>query len=148
MLMGSFAHGVDAKGRIFIPSKWREDLGTSVIVTHGILGGSDARCLFGMSEKGWREFAARFSSLPVTDVVGQGFRRMMFSNAADCEMDKQGRILIPNALREYARLDKDAVLVGVDTRIEIWDAHAWQAHEQSMAGDYGDALMRLAQMGI
>jgi MraZ protein len=58
--MGSFAHGVDAKGRIFIPSKWREDLGTSVIVTHGILGGSDARCLFGMSEQGWREFAAVF----------------------------------------------------------------------------------------
>ena len=148
MLMGSFAHGVDAKGRIFIPAKWRDDLGSSVIVTHGILGGSDARCLFGMSENGWREFAARFSSLPVTDLVGQAFRRMMFSNAADCEVDKQGRILIPNALRDYAHLERESVLVGVDNRIEIWDAQAWQTHEQSMAGDYSEALMRLAQMGI
>lgn len=148
MLIGSFAHGVDAKGRVFIPAKWREDLGASVIVTHGILGRGDTRCLFGMSEKSWREFAARFSDLPETDVMAQAFRRMMFSNAAECEMDKQGRILIPNTLREYAGLDKDAVLVGVDSRIEIWGAEAWQAHEQSMAEDYNAALMRLAQAGI
>ena len=103
MLIGSFAHTVDAKGRMFIPSKWRFDLGDTIIVTRGILAQSEAKCLFGMSLEKWHEFAAKFAALPETDVMAQAFRRMMFSNAADCDMDKQGRILIPNSLREYAR---------------------------------------------
>ncbi len=148
MLIGSFAHSVDAKGRIFIPAKWRTDLGERIIVTRGILGTKEQRCLFGMSEEQWNLFAEKFSALPVTDVMGQAFRRMLFSNAAECELDKQGRILIPNGLREYAQLAKDAVLVGVDNRIEIWPEHAWNAHSDGIADDYDEALARLAQMGV
>ncbi len=148
MLIGSFSHSVDAKGRMFIPAKWREDLGNTIIVTRGILSGSSARCLFGMSVEAWKEFAARFSALPETDVMGQAFRRMMFSNAADCEMDKQGRILVPNGLREYADLSKDVTLVGVDNRIEIWNAQALTQHDQEMEAEYQAALDRLAQMGV
>lgn len=148
MLIGSFSHGVDSKGRIFIPAKWRDDIGATVIVTHGIFSRSDTRCLFGMSEEAWKEFAARFASLPETDTMGQSFRRMLFSNASDCELDKQGRILIPAALREYADIDKDAVLVGVDNRVEIWNASAWQAHNNNMAKDYNAALIQLSGKGI
>jgi len=148
VLLGSFSHSVDGKGRMFIPAKWREDLGGTIIVTRGILRGNTAHCLFGMSVEAWREFAARFSSLPETDVMGQAFRRMMFSNAADCEMDKQGRILIPNNLREYADLTREVTLVGVDNRIEIWNAQALQEHDRSMEAEYNAALDRLAGLGV
>lgn len=148
MLIGSFAHGIDAKGRIFIPSKWREDLGASVIITHGIFSQSETRCLFGMSARAWQEFAAKFSALPETDVMSQAFRRMLFSNAAECETDKQGRILVPLGLREYAGLDTEAMLVGVDSRIEIWSTQHWQTHNQTMADDYNAALLQLSERGI
>ena len=148
MLIGSFTHGIDAKGRIFIPAKWRDDLGASVIITHGIFSKGDTRCLFGMSEKNWKEFAARFSSLPETDVTGQAFRRMLFSNASECELDKQGRILIPATLREHAELESEGVLVGVDSRIEIWGTARWEAHNSSMADDYNAALLQLAERGV
>ncbi len=148
MLIGSYTHGIDAKGRVFVPSKWREDLGSTVIVTHGIFGRGDAKYLFGMSEAAWKEFAAKFSALPETDIMGQAFRRMLFSNASDCELDKQGRILIPTSLREHAGLDKDAVFVGVDSRIEIWNMDAWKKHSANMEDDYNAALMQLAERGI
>jgi len=148
VLIGSFAHSIDPKGRMFIPAKWRDDLSSTIIVTRGILSKSDSRCLFGMSMEQWKTFAAKFGSLPETDVMAQAFRRMMFSNAADCDLDKQGRILIPNHLREYASLSKDVMLVGVDNRIEIWDTRAWEAHNNAMEQEYNEALMKLAQVGI
>ncbi len=148
MLIGSYAHSVDAKGRLFIPAKWREDLGEVMIITRGILERSDAHCLFGMSLVAWKEFATRFSALPETDVQGQAFRRMMFANAAECDMDKQGRILIPNGLREYADLNRDVKLVGVDNRIEIWNVDTLAAYDKAMEEDYSKALNRLAGMGI
>ncbi len=148
MLIGAFTHGVDPKGRVFIPAKWRDDLGTKIIITRGILKNSKARCLFGMSADGWEAFASRFSSMPETDVVGQAFRRMMFSNAADCDTDKQGRILIPADLREYANLDKEVKLVGVDNRIEIWNKEDLMLHDKSMEEDYDSVLARLSESGI
>ncbi len=148
MLIGSAVHGIDPKSRVFIPAKWRNDLGESIILTHGILGTDEITCLFGMSEQGWKEFATRFSTLPETDVMAQAFRRMMFANAAECELDKQGRILIPNALREYAKLDKEAVLVGMGGRIELWSPGAWEKHNTGISAEYQSALRRLLEMGI
>ena len=148
MLIGSVVHGIDPKSRVFIPAKWRGDLGESIILTHGILGTDEITCLFGMSEQGWKEFATRFSNLPESDVMAQAFRRMMFANAAECEPDKQGRILIPNALKEYAKLDKEAVLVGMGSRIEIWSPEAWKMHNTGISTEYQSALRRLLEMGI
>ena len=104
MLIGSCVHNVDAKGRIFIPAKWREDLGKTIIVTRGLLGRGESKCLFAMSLTAWQEFAGRLSTLPEADVNLQDVRRIMFANACDCELDKQGRILISSGLREYAGL--------------------------------------------
>lgn len=148
LLIGSCVHNVDAKGRIFIPAKWREDLGDTIIVTRGLLGKGESKCLFAMSISAWKDFAARLSTLPEADVSLQDVRRVMFANACDCDLDKQGRILISNGLREYAELTKEATLIGVDTRIEIWDSGAWERHNALIAENYDAQLDKLARIGI
>lgn len=148
MLIGSFKHGIDAKGRIFIPSKWREDLGATVVLTHGILGEGEIRCLFGMSQKAWEEFAAKFAGVSLGNKTIQHLRRILFSNANECELDKQGRILVPNGLRAHAALLEEAMLVGVDTRIELWSPANWEAYNSGMGDDYSAALLELAEQGI
>ena len=150
MLINSFEHTVDAKGRLFIPAKWREDLGNTVIVTRGMLGKDEGRCLFGMSLDVWNGLLERYNKIAMTDVKAQNALRMIFANACDCELDKQGRILISNTLRKFAGIDKDAVLVGMGNRIEIWSQEAWEAKlEQSEeAMDENEALSYLAGLGI
>lgn len=148
MLIGNVVHGVDPKGRVFIPVKWREDLGPNVVLTHGILGQGDARCLFAMSVEAFREFSKPFTTLPVTDLPGQRVRRMLFSSTTECEMDKQGRILLTAALREHAGIDKEAALVGMDTRIELWDPEALRKHNASSYDNFNASLAELAKMGI
>ncbi len=150
MLINSFEHTVDAKGRLFIPAKWREDLGNTVIVTRGMLGKDEGRCLFGMSLDVWNGLLERYNNIAMTDVKAQNALRMIFANACDCELDKQGRILISNTLRKFAGIDKDAVLVGMGNRIEIWSQEAWEVKlEQSEEEtDENDALSYLAGLGI
>ena len=149
MLIGQFAHNVDAKGRVFIPAKWREDLGDTIILTRGIRGKGETRCLLGMSLKAWEAFSARFSDLPMTDLVAQNARRMIFANACDCELDKQGRVLLSAGLRQYAGIDKDAVLIGMGNRIEIWSQERWLRWQEKAQDDMGtDALAYLAELGI
>ena len=150
MLINSFEHTVDAKGRLFIPAKWREDLGNTVIVTRGMLGKDEGRCLFGMSLDMWNGLLERYNKIAMTDVKAQNALRMIFANACDCELDKQGRILISNTLRKFAGIDKDAVLVGMGNRIEIWSQEAWEAKlEQSEEQvDENEALSYLAGLGI
>lgn len=148
LLLGTVSHGVDAKGRVFIPAKWREELGSTVILSHGILGRDDIHCLFGMSCDSFQAFVSRFSQLPETEVFLQEFRRLLLQNSAECEMDKQGRILIPQPLRDYAGLDKEVKLVGMDNRIEIWDERGLEIHNRDIARNYSTALQQLAARGI
>ena len=136
MLIGSYNHTIDAKGRLFIPAKWREDLGSVFIVTKGF-----GKCLFGMSLAQWQVLAEKLASLPMADVEAQDFVRYLSSWATDCELDKQGRILIPPKLREVAQLEKDTTLIGVTSRIEIWNTANWEEQDQHMASQY-DAMMR------
>ena len=100
MLIGSFEHMLDAKGRVFIPAKWRETIGDTLVVTLGLLESGSGSCLSGMSVEEWERFSQKLSALPVTDTKGQSIRRKLYSMAAACEIDKQGRILIPAQLRE------------------------------------------------
>lgn len=122
MLISSFGHSVDAKGRVFIPAKWRDDLGDTVIITRDMMGNADSRCLYGMPVELWNDILERFKKVAVSDVKAQNAMRRLFANACECELDKQGRILIPNSLREYAGINSDAMLVGMGSRIEIWGA--------------------------
>lgn len=147
MLIGSFDHMLDAKGRVFIPAKWRETLGETLIVTIG-LDTKDEACLFGMSIPEWERFSHKLSSLPASDASGQAVRRRLYSMAAACEVDKQGRILIPAQLRDSAGLVKDATLIGVGERIELWNPETLAAYQTRTDGSYSEALAHLAALGI
>ena len=148
MLINSIENNVDAKGRLFIPAKWREDLGSTMIVTRGMLGKTDRRCLFGMSLATWDMLLERYNRIAMTDVKAQNALRMTFANACDCELDKQGRILISGTLRKYAGIDKDAVLVGMGNRIEIWSGEMWAAQLEASENEEEDTFAYLAGLGI
>ena len=120
-MTGQYQHSIDAKGRLFIPAKLREELGETFYVTMGM-----DDCLTVYSDASWAKFTEKFESLPYTKTKSM---RALFANAAKCEPDAQGRILIPAKLRAYAALEKDVVVIGVSNRAEIWNAERWQAVE-------------------
>ena len=120
MFMGEYNHTIDAKGRLIIPSKFREALGDEFIVTKGMDG-----CLFVFDNKEWQVFEEKLNSLPMMDKEARQFTRYFLAGAANVEVDKQGRILLPGVLREFADITKDAVLIGVGRRIEIWSKDRW-----------------------
>jgi MraZ protein len=148
VLIGSFEHTLDAKGRVFIPAKWREAVGEILIVTLGLLDTQERACLFGMTVEEWEKFSQKLSALPVSDAGGQAIRRRLYSMAAACEIDKQGRILIPAALRETTGLVKDATLIGVGDRIEIWNPDMLAGYNAESKKNYATTMAHLAELGI
>ena len=123
MLIGEYEHSLDVKGRLILPAKIREDMGEKFIVTKGLDG-----CLFGFSQTEWANFEEKLKTLPLTNKNARDFVRFFLSGATECEIDKQGRFLIAGNLREYANLEKDAVIIGVGTRIEIWNKDKWKSY--------------------
>ena len=121
MFMGEYNHTIDAKGRLIIPSKFRETLGDEFVVTKGMDG-----CLFVFDNSEWQAFEEKLRSLPMIDKEARQFTRYFLAGAASLEVDKQGRILLPAVLREFAGITKDAVLVGVGNRVEIWSRDRWE----------------------
>ena len=121
MLIGEYEHSLDTKGRMIMPAKLRQDIGEKFIITKGLDG-----CLFVFSQNEWLNFEEKLKALPLSDKNARNFVRFFLSGATECEIDKQGRFLIPANLREAAKLGKDAVIVGVGTRLEIWDKEIWQ----------------------
>ncbi len=122
MFMSEYNHTVDAKGRLIMPAKFREALGEEFVVSKGMDG-----CLFVYANEDWKAFEQKLTALPVISKESRQFTRFFLAGAAQVELDKQGRILLPAALREFAGLDKEVVLVGVGTRIEIWSKDRWDA---------------------
>ncbi len=123
LFIGEYQHNIDAKGRIIIPSKFREELGDSFVVTKGL-----DNCLFIYSKDEWSNFEAKLRTLPLTNKNARTFARFFFSGATEGEIDKQGRTLIPANLRTHASLDKDIVVIGVSTRVEIWSKNNWEEY--------------------
>lgn len=148
LLIGTYEHAFDAKGRVFIPARWREAAGDTIVVMEGILGSGWGRCLFGMSLAQWERFSARLCELPMTDLAAQSVKRRLYASAAACEVDKQGRILIPANLRARAGIAREATLIGVGNRLEIWAPDELAAHGEKTGADYDAALEHLAGMGI
>ena len=120
MLIGEYEHSLDAKGRLIMPAKLREDIGEKFIITKGLDG-----CLFAFSIAEWKIFEEKLRSLPISNKDARKFSRFFFAGAMDCEIDKQGRFLIPAKLRELAGLDKDVVFAGVINKIELWSKEKW-----------------------
>lgn len=123
MLIGEYEHSLDAKGRLIMPAKLRENIGEKFVLTKGLDG-----CLFAFSAAEWDNFEEKLKSLPLSNKNSREFTRFFLSGATECEIDKQGRFLIPNNLRVAADLIKDTIIIGVGTRIEIWDKEKWMTY--------------------
>jgi len=146
VLIGEYEHSLDSKGRMILPAKIREDLGEKFIITKGLDG-----CLFGFSESEWNNFEEKLKQLPLTNKNARDFVRFFLSGAVEAETDKQGRFLIPANLREYADLDKEVVVTGVGTRIEIWERDKWKKYnsdENISAEQIADNMASLGVLGI
>ena len=121
-MTGTYEHSIDAKGRLFIPAKLREELGVTFYLAMGV-----DECLAIYPQETWNRFTEKFASLPMSQSAAM---RPLFANASKCELDSQGRIVIPQKLRKYAGLEKDAVIIGANDRAEIWSAETWNAREE------------------
>ncbi len=123
-MTGEYYHSIDNKGRLIIPVKLREELGESFYITKGL-----DNCIFVYSQENWKAIESKIEALPLSK--SRNLQRMLFASAVKCELDAQGRILIPQKLREYAGLAKEVVVIGVLNRAEIWDCDKWAEIEQS-----------------
>lgn len=141
MFMGEYNHTIDAKGRVIVPSKFRETLGEEFVVTKGLDG-----CLFVYDNNEWAAFEEKLKSLPITNKDARAFVRFFLSGAASVEADKQGRILLPGSLRDFAELQKDVVLIGVGSRIEIWSRERWEG--AATFEDMDEIAEHMADLGL
>lgn len=142
MLIGEYSHTIDTKGRIIVPAKFRTELGERFIITKGFDG-----CLYGYSLEEWNGIEEKIKTLPlITGKDARNFTRFFFSSAIECELDNQGRILISQSLREHAGLEKDLVIIGVSTRIEIWSKAKWEEYNNGQDSD--DIAEKMSMLGI
>ena len=140
--IGEYYHTIDTKGRVIIPQKYREDLGDTFILSKGLDG-----CLWIHPMDEWREFTAKLRELSTIDKESRQFKRFFMSGATECEFDKQGRILVPASLRKYADLQKDVVLTGMDTRIELWSAEKWDVENDMDDEDMEAVAAHMESLG-
>lgn len=143
MFIGEYEHAMDPKGRVAVPAKFRQDLGSVAIVTRGL----DA-CLFVYPENEWRALAEKISALPLAQANTRAFSRLMLAGAMEVAIDKQGRIMIPDYLRRYAGLSKKVVVAGLLTRMEIWDTTAWSDYRTNTERNSGAIAEALQNLGV
>ncbi len=143
MFIGEYQHTLDPKNRVIMPSKFREKLGDSFVMTKGL-----DNCLFVYSSNEWSIVEEKLKSLPMTNKDARAFVRFFFAGACECELDKQGRIVMPNHLKDYAKIDKDLVIIGVSTRIEIWSREEWNKFNSDANISYEDVAEKMSQLGI
>jgi MraZ protein len=143
MFMGEFQHNLDDKGRLIIPAKFREGLGASFVVTRGL-----DHCLFVYPRSEWERIEAKLKALPFTRSDARAFTRFFFSGATECDLDKQGRITIPNHLREYAQLSRDCVVIGVSDRVEIWGKEMWERYCMESADSFAEIAEKLVDLDL
>ncbi len=143
MFIGEYRHSLDVKGRIIVPAKFRDGLGDKFVLTKGLDG-----CLFAYSKEEWANFEEKIKSLPLTNKDARAFVRFFFAGAVECEIDKQGRTLIPPMLREYAGLSKDIVIIGVSNRVEIWSQDKWDSYSEAEDLEADELAEKMAMLGI
>ena len=141
MFLGSHNHNLDAKGRIAIPARFRDELKGGLVVTRGF-----DRCIALYPMPVWSELSQRINDLSFADANVRQFRRMVFAEAIDLDLDSQGRILLPAELRTFAEIDREAIVIGVHSSIEIWNLQRWQSNAQEMDSSADDIAARLAGM--
>lgn len=142
MFYGEHDHTIDRKGRLIIPSKFREAMKEHYVDTLVVTRGLD-QCLFLFPEDEWKAQEQRFRSMPFTKAQARQFNRLYFSGAVELACDRQGRILIPPYLKEFAGIQRDVVLVGVSSRIEIWAKERWRTFYESAKGTFEEIAEKL-----
>lgn len=143
MFMGEFQHNIDSKGRLIIPSKLREELGETFIVTRGMDG-----CLFGYTLDEWSLLEDKIKEMPLSKKDARTFVRFFYSAATECDIDKQGRINLPANLRKYAELEKPCVIIGVSNRIEIWSEARWADFSVEAEENFDDIAENMVDFGF
>ena len=142
MFYGEHEHTIDKKGRLIIPSKFREAFKEYDVEKFYITRGLD-KCLFMFTENEWKTQESKFRSIPFTKSEARKFNRMYFAGASQIECDKQGRILIPKYLKDYAAIKRDVMIVGVSSRIEIWSREAWDSYYNNSKESFEDIAEKL-----
>ena len=135
MFLGRFAHNLDSKGRLAVPARFRASLEEGLVLTRGL-----DRCVAAYPMAAWEDLAGKVSALSMNDPAARQFRRMVFAEAANLTLDGQGRVVVPPELREYAGIDREAVVIGVHTSFEIWSPSGWEAM-QALVDDESDAIV-------
>lgn len=143
MFIGEYNHTIDDKGRLAIPVKFRGDLAKGAVVTRGL----DAS-LFLFPKEEWDKLAAKLASLPLGQSNSRAFARLMLAGAMDAEVDKQGRIVLPEYLRQYAGITKSVVVAGLYNRLELWDEAKWNAYKAATETEVGDIAEKLGELGV
>jgi len=143
MLIGEFRHTIDSKKRVAIPAKMRKDLGDQAVITRGL-----DTCLFVYPQEQWAKLVAKLSDLPMGSGATRSFVRLLLSGASEVELDQLGRILIPDYLKNYASLQKNTVIVGLHTRMELWDPQAWDDYKSKVEHNADELAERLGNLGV
>jgi len=141
--MGEYLHTLDEKGRIIVPAKFRDNLGERCVITRGL-----DQCLFLYPESEWKNVEEKLKRLPLTQRDARAFTRFFFSGATDVELDRQGRIVIPSGLRQYAKLEKEVVVIGVSTRVELWAKEVWTEYAQQAEASFEAIAEKIVDLGI
>lgn len=147
MFYGEYKHNIDSKGRLIIPAKFRLVLKDKYIEKFYVTRGLE-RCLFVFTENDWNLLEQKFKSLPLTQATARTFSRLLFSGAYEAACDRQGRILIPNHLLQYAHITKEVLIIGVSSRIEIWDSATWGEFSKVSINDFERISEELVERGI
>ena len=143
MFIGEYNHNLDNKGRIAVPVKFRDDLKKGAVVTKGLDG-----CLFLYTMSEWKILAEKLSKLPISQSNTRAFARLMLAGAMDVQVDKQGRIILPDYLRKYATLKKKVIINGLYNRLEIWDENNWEKYKEITEKESGDIAEKLGELGV
>jgi MraZ protein len=143
MLIGEYKHTLDPKKRLSIPSKWREDLGKTLIVTRGL-----DNCLFVYPQTQWQRITQKVSELPLGQADTRSFNRFFLSGAVEVEVDTVGRILVPDFLKDFAGLQTKVVLAGIYDRVEIWAENKWEDYKRRIEGQADQLAEKLGEVGV
>jgi MraZ protein len=143
MFIGEYSYTIDQKKRVAIPARFRKTLGKRAVITRGL-----DNCLVVYPVPEWQRLAKKLEGLPSGQIDARGFARIMLSGAVDVGLDKLGRILIPDYLKDYAHLKKNVMVLGLSNRIEIWDDEQWKGYKEKTEKEIGDMASRLQQLGI
>ncbi len=143
MFLGQYQHSVDSKGRIIIPNEFRKELSATLYLTRGL-----ENCIFVFNQDVWEKLYQGIASLPLTRKEGRSFSRVFLANASSTNLDSQGRIMLPRSLRDYAHIEKNSMIVGVGTRVEIWSEDVWKSYSDDVQEKFEEITEGIIDSGI